>query len=85
LIYNERATQKPANPRRRVKDVERLFLERLAPRKTGEQSNGMQEIRTYRLTTGIQAAEQLVLVSGATPVNAEPVAIISSMMDDPKR
>jgi hypothetical protein len=45
----------------------------------------MQEIRTYRLTTGIQAAEQLVLVSGATPVNAEPVAIISSMMDDPKR
>jgi hypothetical protein len=67
------------------KDVERLFLERLAPRKTGEQINGMQEIRTYRLTTGVQEAEQLVIVSGATPVNAEPVAIISSMIDDPKR
>ncbi len=68
-----------------IKDVERLFLERLAPRKTGEQSNGMQEIRTYRLSTGVQEAEQLVLVSGVAPVNAEPIVILSSMMDDPKR
>lgn len=66
------------------KDVERLFLERLAPRKTGEQSNGMQEIRFYRLTTGVQEAEQLVIVSGVVPVNAGPVVILSSMMDDPK-
>lgn len=66
-------------------DVERLFLERLAPRKTGEQSNGMQEIRTYRLTTGVQNAEQLVILSGAVPVNAEPIVILSSMIDNPKR
>jgi hypothetical protein len=68
-----------------IKDIERLFIERLAPRKTGEQSNGMQEIHTYRLTTGFQDAEQLVLVSGVAPVNAEPVVILSSMIDDPKR
>jgi len=67
------------------KDVERLFLERLTPRKTGEQSNGMQEIRFYRLTTGVQEAEQLVILSGVTPVNAEPFVILSSMMEDPKR
>jgi hypothetical protein len=67
------------------KDVERLFLGRLAPRKVGEQSNGMQEIRLYRLTTGVQEAEQTVTVSVAAPVNAEPVVITSSMMDDLKR
>jgi hypothetical protein len=67
------------------RDVERLFLDRLAPRKTGEQSSGMQEIRSYRLTTGVQEAEQLVAVSVAAPINAEPVVIISSMMDNPKR
>lgn len=66
-------------------NVETLFLERLAPRKTGEQSSGMQEIRTYRLTTGVQEAEQLVVMTGVTPVNAEPVAIFSSMIDDPER
>lgn len=66
-------------------DVERLFLERLAPRKTGEQSNGMQEIRFYRLTTGVQEAEQRVIVSGVAPVNAEPVVILSSAMDDATR
>ena len=66
------------------KDVEGFFLERLAPRKTGEQSNVMQEIRTYRLTTGVQEAEQVVLLSGMAPVNAEPVVILSSMIDDPK-
>jgi hypothetical protein len=67
------------------KDVERLFLDRLAPRKTGEQSNGMQESRFYRLTTGVQLAEQLVIVSMIEPLNDKPVVIMSSMMDNPKR
>ncbi|MFZ2156781.1 MAG: hypothetical protein WAV72_11750 [Bradyrhizobium sp.] len=66
------------------KDVEKLFLERLAPRKTGEQSNGMQEIRFCRLTTGVQLAEQLVIVSMVAPVNDKPVVMMSSMIDAPK-
>ena len=66
-------------------DVERLFLDRLAPRKTGEQSNGMQEIRFYRLTTGVQEAEQLVIVSGAAPEMLNLSSYSRPMMDDPKR
>ena len=67
------------------KDVERLFLGRLAPRKVGELSDGMQESRVYKLTTGVQDAEQTVSVLLAAPTNAEPIVILSSVMDDPKR
>ena len=67
------------------RDVEKLFLERLAPRKVGELKDGMQEFRVYKLTTGTQDAEQTVSVTLATPSNAEPVVILGSVMDDRKR
>jgi hypothetical protein len=65
--------------------LEKLFVERLAPSKVGELNNGMQESRIYKLTTGVQDAEQTVSVSLAAPINAEPIVILSSMMDDSKR
>lgn len=67
------------------KDVERLFLERLAPRKVGELKDGMQESRIYKLTTGTQEAEQTVSLLLATPASGEPIIVLSSMMDDRTR
>ncbi|WFU62691.1 hypothetical protein [Bradyrhizobium brasilense] len=67
------------------KDVERLFVKRLAPRKVGEVNDGMQEFRVYKLTAGVQDAEQTVSVSLATPSDAEPIIVLSSMVDDSNR
>jgi hypothetical protein len=62
------------------KNVEKLFLSRLRARKTGEKSDGMQETRIYRVITGVQEAEQIVSLSMVTPVDGEPVTVLSTMM-----
>lgn len=67
------------------RDVERLFLKRLAARKVGELNDGMQEFRVYKLTTGTLDAEQTVSVTIAAPSNAEPIVILGSVIDDQKR
>jgi len=67
------------------KDVEAIFLKRLTPRKVGELNDGMQENRMYKLTTGLQDAEQTVSVLLASPANAEPIVVLSSMIADVKR